>query len=405
LALGLLFFLGAEVEGEPDETMPTLIDLDPTEVRGISIERRDSHIDLVMDEAGWSVQSPVEDRANEELVSRLLQALARVSRGSPLANADLAAMGLEPDPVASVRVTVEGGAVTSFQVGERAPVGWHTYLRNDVGAVFAVPGNLTGELSRRGDEYRHPGLIDLELAEITSVRLKSAAGTLDVHKGEQGRWWLGGFGAANPNRVEELLIALSTLRFTTFYHAPLPTIDSPEFEVEVMQGDTRLRLSVGEVTAMGRLTIDAAGRPGFVDPAASIFLTQGPTDLGTERVLDSRPRELARVTLHGTSASVAYDFDGAGWESASDVDGQVDVDACLTTLEQSPFVYLLEAPKVEAEVLTRIEIQGESFSRDFMFHAVDAEFVALSEGAGGGPLRLKRTHYRDIVSACGLGDQ
>lgn len=400
-ALGLLAFWGETPQEDAGSGVPTALDAKVDDLSSITIERREDRVELVKGDDGWMITAPVQDRANAFMVDRILQAITGARTGALLENVAPEALGLEPKPVASVELVGSKGT-TSFEVGDRAPVGWHDYLRDQEGSIFAVRGSLSSELGRKPDDYRHPGLIEFDLEKVTEVRLKSGPGTLDVRRQPAGRWALAGFGAADPGGIEDLLVALSNMRFTSFYHAPLPSIDEPEFEIEIVQEEDVLRLVFGEVTAVGRLALDVEGRPGFVDAAASVFLTQGPTDLGVSRVLDERPDEVTSVTIGHADSTATYENGDGGWSGPGETSPAVDIEACLDALSATAVVYRLNPPSLSDSVLSNVVVRGDDFERRYDFYPVDETFVAVLDTQVGGPLRVSRVDYAALGSACGL---
>jgi hypothetical protein len=398
-AAGLLAYWGDRPPEDIDGTVPTGIDVEVDALTAIRIERREDRVELVKEATGWMLVTPIEDRANLFLIDRLQQAMAGVSEGVLLEKASAEKMGLAPSPVASVHLESLQGEIR-FDIGDRAPVGWHDYVRNAEGRIFAVGGNLAGEVGRKVDAYRHPGLVDLALQHVTAVRLESQPGTLDARKQSSGRWSLEGFGAADPAGIEDLLVAASTMKFSSFYHAPLESIEEPEFELEIVEGEDRKRLVFGEVTALGRLAIDTEGRAGFLDPGATAFLGQGPTDLGVRHVLDERLEDIGTFTVAGANGTRVYENGGGVWTNPDG--GSVDVEACLDALAATALVYRLQPPAFDPKVLSTVTIQGVDFERQYRFHPVDEQFIAVVDTQAGGALRVARADYERLGDLCGV---
>jgi len=118
--------------------VPSLLDLDPTTVIGLSIERPadGTVVSVVKRESGWQVEP--EGQADE---GQVLSALFALSDASELKALDpttaLAPLGLD-SPQAVVTIRLQGGEAWRLEVGAATPIGSGYYVRLDEDAPRVV---------------------------------------------------------------------------------------------------------------------------------------------------------------------------------------------------------------------------------------------------------------------------
>ena len=397
--MSLVYVLAEAPESSKDGQTATGLAFDSDAVARITINREADTIVLKKEDGEWRVDQPVSDQGNVFVIDKLLEALDAVKEGQLLDGAVGVELGTEPDPAAKVTVLTESGQDVTFSIGDRAPVGWHAYLRTEDGRHFAVPGEIHSDIARSADSFRRRELFSFDMAAVDRVVLESREGTLDMTKGEHASWHLEGYSRVDVDKLENLLIALQRVNYDTFYHAELPNIDEPYFTIKVFEGEAEQRLVVGETTSMGRLALDRYGRAGFIAVAPTSFFEMGPTDIGVESPFDAGLGPLQRVRVQHGEQSRVIAVDGSEWTAD---DEAVSPTACLASLKNLAFVYRRLAPPVGEAPIGALVVTGEYGEAEWAIAPVDDTDMSLTDQSGGSPLRASASDLAMIFEDCGL---
>lgn len=356
---GLLYWQGPEtVEADPEATA-AVWEVEEQDVVSVKVEREAGVLRLEKGDGGWRVVEPVDDRADADQVHELLDALREIKRGLPVeAPPERAAdFGLGDPPKARVTVGLADGAQKTLEVGIEAPIGFRTYVRGADGGVVAVNGDPNRPLQASGSRYRDTHLFRFDPATVRRVVIRGPQGTLDV-SGQTVDWWLDGFGRADPDRVDDLVVGLTEMRFDQLVDREGP-IESPVYEVTVGMADgTELGLKTGQGTPMGVLCSTTDGRLGFVYPDLLAQLGRGPTDVGQRSAFDIRMDRTERITVSRDGRVVELVRNGPAWSAAGLDDGAA-WDA-VDTLAGLQRIYQREPPPAPSAWWVTVEVhEGE----------------------------------------------
>jgi hypothetical protein len=399
VGLALVYLTTGEALVEDAEGVATGIGFESEAVSSVRVTTPEFFVEVQQEEESWSLVDPIKDRGNPFMINQLLDSLQASSRGVALVGVSGEELGLAPEPRATILVTTRDGEQLSVQVGDKAPVGWHTYVKTGEEGYFAVEGGLATVIKHPVDDYRRRELFDFDLAQVTRVVMRSAPGVLDASADEERVWWLDGFSRVDEDSLENLLVALYRLNFVTFHHVDLPVIEEPEFEIEVYMGDAVQRVAVGSSTQMGRLALDYEGRAGFMDPKASAFLAMGPTDLGLRKVRTDTLGRLTSVTISGPNGQWTAQQAGDGWASQGR-DENTRVKKCLDALAATTLVYRLVPPSAPDSPLFTVELSGDNGEIALGFSVLDAEHAVMVDQAGGSPIRVEEPAFRELLKGC-----
>jgi hypothetical protein len=287
LSLVVLAIMAVLAMDPPDDvdanaTVPVLELSDLSRVTALQITRPDDAVALQRDGDGWVLTGDNGGAADLNSVERLLDDLREGAHGVPLTDpSPLGEYGLDP-AVASVVITLEGGATLEAVYGDETPVGWGTYALIDgtVVTVDAKPGEL---LAQARGQFLDRSVLQFAPERVRSVTLSSAAGTLHVF-GQGKHWWLEGFSRADPNKVDDLIMGLLDLRFDQVMPA-LEPVETPQVDVRVkLEDGTTHVLAAGEETPMG-VRVDAGMARGMVYGPSLALLGQGPTDVADRSLI------------------------------------------------------------------------------------------------------------------------
>lgn len=324
LVAALTFWEAPDASADPEATAEVWR-VEAEAVARVEVDRAAGRLVLERTGDAWRLVEPAAADADPDRVADLLDELAHLRRGVPVPTDDPAAFGLGADPVARVEVVLEGGERRALVVGDRAPVGYRTYVRGADGGVVAVEGRPGDRLTDPADAYRDRRVLRFRPEAVRRVTLEGPEGALTV-RGEGKRWWLEGFTRADPDAVDDLVMGLLDLRFDTFDDVGEPP-DAPvrTATVEFEDGGTS-RLLVGE-PGPGGTPVWADGRRGRALTAALALLGQGPTDLGDARAFPLDPhRADTVVTIRGARRWEAV-REGRDWKaegaSAADRIGRI----------------------------------------------------------------------------------
>lgn len=350
----------------------------------IAVDRPQGRLVVEKGDDGWEMLEPVVDLASDTQVGFLLDDLERVDKGVPIPDADPAEFGLAPPEVTCV-VTRADGSEATLEIGEQAPVGWRTYVKDADGGVAAIAGTIGERLQKPADDLREPHLMRFDLSKVRRVVIESAQGTLDVH-GEGNRWWVEGWTRADPDAVDDLITGLRQTHVDSFYAGdPAPAgFADPAYRVtiELEDGETT-GFEVGGIEPPGALLRGSDGRAGWAPPDRLALLGQGPTDVGDPHALPLDPDadDQVEVDLGDTAWSATRDV--ATWKTA---DG-TDVTAQVEALAEVPIRYRRDPGPALAESWATVTVRrGDAAPRVVdIGQEVEGTFRVAQDRDGGEP--------------------
>jgi hypothetical protein len=338
-------------EAADPEATAEVWSLDEDEIRAVRVERGAGALHLEQVDGAWQLREPLDAPADADQARDLVTALAQVERGIPVDVPDEQAedFGLGPSPDATVTVTTADGAEHTLVVGQRAPVGFRTYVRSADGGIAAINGDLSRLVQAEAARYRDRHVLRFDPAEVRDVRISSAEGELHV-SGSGKVWWLDGFTRADADKVDDLVVGLLELRFDQIEDAPAE-VTEPAYEVAVtLEGGAVAELAVEEpaegATAARVSTGD--GRAGTVWADSLALLGQGPTDLGWRTAFGVRPEVADTVTFAAPDYRVEARRNGPEWTAEGRDAGRVHDG--VSALSRAAIAYRRDPPaRPEAE--------------------------------------------------------
>ncbi|MDX1502231.1 MAG: DUF4340 domain-containing protein [Thermoanaerobaculia bacterium] len=216
-------------------------------VRRVTLERGGESLRLARRDEGFWLETPLEDRADEDAVSDLLAALVALEVDEFVDDpADPETLGLAA-PAAVVEVA-HGDAGETFRLELGGPVAEESertgegpdepgprYARVD-GQVVVVPGDLDEALARSVAEWQSKGWSIFESWEVERATLRDAEGELALDR-EAGEWRRSGE-PVPYGPVSDLLYALDSAMAERLVPAADLELSEPELEI-VLEGDGR----------------------------------------------------------------------------------------------------------------------------------------------------------------------
>lgn len=313
LAVGLVYLLAPRRTVDPpwdEQATVEIWELEPDQIVGLRVEPASGPIlDARKVDEGWQLREPVQQEADEVRIEAALEALTRIDKGVPLSDGDgPEALGLGELPKARITLTLTNGRSVTLDVGNAAPVGWQTYAKAPSGELVAVRGQLDQDVLIDARLFRDAHVFDFDVSKFDAVVLQSPQGVLEVTRDEGDLFWLEGYGRADPQATENLVLEAYNLRLDGFMDGVAPEgISAPEYSLTLRQRDGVVHTArFGEVLPMGRLVQTAVGTTGTINPERLAFLRQGPTDLLDKRAFPIRSERVERiaVSIDGRSTEI-----------------------------------------------------------------------------------------------------
>ncbi len=288
----------------------------------LSLRRAASGFEVV-EGVGKGGKSVADLAATRKLLSTLefLEPRRELPRGRGLRQ-----LGLAP-PRLKVSLRLRGRkARLELTLGAVDPSGTGVYARAGASTPVVLDKEVFEAFDVDAQELRDRELVPFSAAQIERLVWRaSTTPAVEVARGADGRWWLGGRLLAQTRAVERLAGAAAALRATRFI-AP--------------RGAERLRrtltVSAGERSVTVRVGGGCPGRAGELrierDKTAGIAALRGCVAASALAAFDAlkrkealreraplrlRPADIERVELHQGSAALKLSRSGAGWALSS----------------------------------------------------------------------------------------
>lgn len=201
---------------------------DPRQVIRLELTRRDGGlVQLARAGSGWQIQQPVQCRADERKVLRLIEQLLAVEVTSFASDArpDPNAYGLGPDDAVLQLAVVLAGKDAPIRIlaGRATEDGsGRVYARrDDSDSVFTVPADTVARFSLGVGDLRDPIVFDVDASAVTRVRIEEGARAVALARGVDGEWRLSDPSDAPADRsaVESVIRRLTELRADGYMEA------------------------------------------------------------------------------------------------------------------------------------------------------------------------------------------
>lgn len=386
VVVGLLFAQGPEgAEADPDATVPVWT-VDADRVERVRIERADDTLELVREGHRWRMVSPAGFDADPEQVVPLIDGLAAVARGVPVASPEAPeAYGLGDVPEARVTLTMASGLTPEASFGLATPVGYRTYAQTEDGRIVAVAGGLHDRLVAPAASYRDHRVFHFDPTRVRRVVMRSPEGVLDL-KGEGATWFLEGYGRADADQVDDVVVGLLDLRFDQYLDAG-QRLDAGRYEVEVHLADGSSEVvHVGDTTPMGVVMGTPDGRFGMLYPEALKQLARGPRSVLDPSAFPVDMDRADEVTVELDGRTFHATRNGPTWRSEQVAD---DVAwAAVAALAEVGATHRHEPPVGAAEGTGKVTVRADGALRVVWLGEVQGDVRLARDAAGGVAYRV-----------------
>ncbi len=226
---------------------------EPTEVDGLEIQRGDERtllsrilrstddVEPLVGTGEWSLQAPMEARADGAGVDALLAKLVALEKKRTLEDVGRRELGLDP-PEWTITLS-QGEETRVVEVGAEVPGSSNRILALG-DQVFLVEGTFLEDLRRAPGEWRSKALFPGSQADVNRIEVSSSEDTFTLEKRESSWWIESPFkDFAAEDRVSQFLLALTGLQATDF-------VD------ESVDGEPVLRLEIGIASREEAFSLD-----------------------------------------------------------------------------------------------------------------------------------------------------
>jgi hypothetical protein len=304
--------------------------IEPKDVEGVTIARKDETIKLKRAGDGWEMLEPVKARADGGVANEVVTGLAtaRVDREIEATPAKLTDFGLEP-PSATVTLDVKGQAAPlTLTVGGKNPTGVWVYAREGTKpAVFVIGESVARDTARPVADFRDKTLLSFDRKNVTAIDLDLADGSRMTLEPEDGNKWKvarPGPYRADGDLVVDMLDRLGAARIREFEPAPksLATygLDKPS-KLTLWLGKDKDRTS--KTLLVGKVDADKKGVYVQREGESDVLLVPGEAwDKVPKTVAMARDKtvfsyaydKVNRVEIDSAAGKVTLERDGNTWK-------------------------------------------------------------------------------------------
>ncbi|MEO8602156.1 MAG: DUF4340 domain-containing protein [bacterium] len=261
LALGAYLYFVESKHIAVDDKKEKILDVVADDVTAVTLTYPDREIDLEKRDGVWHMTKPVDAVADDVTVKNLLRAIAEAEVKKTIDDppADLAPFGLA-QPMATIVLTTNGGALPALKIGKTTAVSFSTYVqRADQPKLYLTGSGFHAGMDKQPKDLRDKTILSLNDADVTAITLSGPGGPVELAK-HDGNWQIERPSAhrADNNAVRALLSSIRNLRATDFANDnPAPAdlaaygLDSPQRQIMLRAGDKDITLQVGKEFEQG----------------------------------------------------------------------------------------------------------------------------------------------------------
>ena len=295
---------------------------EPGEITEIGLVRGNETIRLRRTDGGWRVTEPVEDRADPELVDRLLLAARFLDVRDREAAKDPAAVPESGLATPRVRLDLRGARDVRLDLGGPTALPGEIFARvAGQPFVLRVPDTILEVTGVPAESFRDPRLTELSADDIEKFTVQRADGELAVRL-ERGRWLIEKpvQAPADPRAVRDFLERLLGLRVTAFAGdggaagATLPG-QAARLALTPRGGGEELAVEISRAPAAEKFTARFAPRAGTLDvaPAAALLFDISPEALRDRSLGYVEADTIDRIVVEADGETAVIGRRGDGW--------------------------------------------------------------------------------------------
>ena len=250
-----------KVEGEPESRTWTAIekDLKADQIDKLELQKGEVRATFARTEDGWAMTSPKAVAADGRRLDEIADAFARIELADDLGADKLSGYGLDPAKM-TVTATLKDGRTLSIAVGDDAPVGWQSYVKDGAGHARLSRARLSDTFGVDPLDLRSREMLRFSESAVTRLVLEIGPQRFDLEEDDHG-WWVTAAGPvvsprtrADESRIERSLNALRDLRAESLPSSPIP-LPAVERLIRLTEGSTTLELQLGPLADGQRLAV------------------------------------------------------------------------------------------------------------------------------------------------------
>jgi len=265
-----LYFVELERVAE-EAKKKTLFEFKTEDATGITLTYPDRKIVVKLSDGKWRLTEPVQDLADESIVTNLLNAIAECEIKKTLEDVptDLAPFGLDK-PSAEVQVTLKDRELPVIKVGKTSPVGFSTYIqRADDPKVYLTSSAFHTGTDKQLKDVRDKQILSFDDNAIRKITVHGPDRDILLKKSESG-WSLEQptAHAADAATVRSFLSTLRSMRATDFAAEQASDLsqyglDNPRLAITVTpdKEDEQKQILVGKENDKKDIYLKVASRP------------------------------------------------------------------------------------------------------------------------------------------------
>jgi len=303
--------------------------VEPKDVEGLTIKRKDDTVKLKRAGDGWEMLEPVKTRANSGVVNEMVTGLAtvRVDREIDANPPKPGEFGLEP-PEALVTLEVKGqSAPLTLAVGGKNPTGVWVYAREgSKPAVVTIGDSVSRDVTRPVAEFRDKTLFAFDRRNVSAIDLDIDGSKMTLEAEDGGKWRIAKPGPfrGDADMITEMLDKLASATVKEFLGSAKPAaaygLDKPS-RVTIWLGKDKDRTS--KTLLLGK--VDAAKKGVYVQRQGEPEVLLAPSE-----TWDKLPKTVAaardkvvftyaydkvnRVEIESAAGTVKLERDGIDWK-------------------------------------------------------------------------------------------
>ena len=295
---------------------------EPGEITEIGLVRGNETIRLRRTDGGWRVTEPVEDRADPELVDRLLLAARFLDVRDREAAKDPTAVPESGLATPRVRLDLRGARDVRLDLGGPTALPGEIFARvAGQPFVLRVPDTILEVTGVPAESFRDPRLTELSADDIEKFTVQRADGELAVRL-ERGRWLIEKpvQAPADPRAVRDFLERLLGLRVTAFAGdggAAGNTLPGQAARLALTPrgGGEELAVEISRAPAAEKFTARFAPRAGTLDvaPAAALLFDISPEALRDRSLGYVEADTIDRIVVEADGETAVIGRRGDGW--------------------------------------------------------------------------------------------
>jgi Domain of unknown function (DUF4340) len=200
-----------------------VVTFDREKLEGIVIESGDDKIELRRQGGMWRLEAPFKDRADSGVIERLLTALDGWQKLETIPAAEIAKDKSRLDEFglskAKLRLKLLGpDAPPEIVFGNDGALEGQMYVRlGNTNDVFLAPQTLRNNIAIKPEEFRDRNLTHLTTTQVARIRLKTAAGEMELEK-KTDHWEIVKplRARGDDSKIGDLLAQITTARIDKF---------------------------------------------------------------------------------------------------------------------------------------------------------------------------------------------